>query len=148
MTVETGSKTARFLCLLLALFLPDFSRILSLKMYLSDSTKMKGVHMASADEKRVATAMSGGMAATIFGAALTIGAVVLSNKEIRNKLLRMVSNGIDKLTESSEGMKKSIHDTADRVEKGTRKTMEHVKETVDGLVDEGRKGAKRVSAAK
>lgn len=104
--------------------------------------------MASADEKRAMTAMSGGMAATIFGAALTIGAVVLSNKDVRNKLLKMVSSGIDRLTEGSEEMKNSLSKTADRVEKGTRKTMERVKETVDSLVDDTTKGAKRAVAAK
>ncbi len=102
--------------------------------------------MPNTDDRKMSSSMSGGMAATVLGAALTIGAVVLSNKEVRNKLLKMVSQGIDKLTESGEGMKKTINDTANKVEKGTRQTMEGVKAKVDELTDDTTKGVKRAAA--
>lgn len=100
--------------------------------------------MANSDERRP----SHGAYATIFGALVTIGAVVLSNKQVRNKVLKMISTGIDKITAEGEGVKTTIQDTAERVEKGARKTMERVKDSVDELAagDEGdktKKGATR-----
>lgn len=87
-----------------------------------------------------------GLAPTIFGAALTIGAIVLSNKETRNKLLKMVSRGIDRITEGGTGMKDSINSTAERVERNTRKTLGKVKDSVDNMVDETTKGARKATS--
>jgi hypothetical protein len=95
------------------------------------------------NEERRSMPIAGSVAGTIFGAVLAIGAVALSNKEVRTKMFKLLSQGLDKLADGS--VRDSFTKTADTVGKTTRKTIEQVKDTVDQLTDDS-KGTKRVAA--
>jgi gas vesicle protein len=94
-------------------------------------------------EGRKTLPMAGSVAGTIFGAVLAIGAVALSNKEVRSKMFKLLSQGLDKLADGS--VKDTFTKTADTVGTTTRKTMERVKDTVGKLTDDV-KEVKRVAA--
>lgn len=100
-------------------------------------------------KNNVAQRSSLGAYATILGAVVTIGAVVLSNKEVRNKALKLISVGIDKLTtDDTGGIKDHLSKTVKKVEGNARTTMQKMKDTVHELTDNGGKTPRKAVAAR